>query len=58
MYMCWANKGGKGGKPYLVNKLKPNPDSKRKTIGQALHIKSQLNGDTHTVIILKDQIMS
>lgn len=56
--MCCENARGNGGKPHLVDQPKPNPDSRRKTAGQALHIKSQLNGDTYTVIILKDQIMS
>lgn len=43
MYMCCENARGNGGKP----QPKPNPDSRRKTAGQVLHIKSQLNGDTH-----------
>lgn len=48
MYMRCANKRGKGGKLHLINQPKSNQDTKRKTTGQALHIKSQLNGDTQS----------
>lgn len=46
MYMCYENERGKRGKSHSVNQAKPNPVSKRKTTGQALHIESQSNGDT------------